>query len=149
MRKIILMCGMFFALIAASAASAQIPAQVQVQRPLRAQVQDSAAAPVTDSDLRMARFFAGVALIRSAAFAGDSGAAARYYLELEAVCGVTGKDASAFLERCRSNPAAWKRINDLTIPLLTELSAAIPEAPPPKAAFRAADRKRGKLWAGQ
>jgi hypothetical protein len=148
MWKLILLRGMFFALIAVSAASAQIPAQVQVQRPVRAQVQDSAAAPITDNELKMARFFAGVALIRSAAFVNDTGAA-RFYRELEAVCGVTGKDASAFLERCRSNPAAWKRINDLTIPLLTELSATIPEAPPPKAAFRAADRKRGKLWAGQ
>ena len=147
MRKIILTCGMFLALIVASA-SAQIPAQVQVQRPIRAHVQDSAVAPITDDDLRMARFFAGVALIRSAAFVDDSGAAARYYRELEIVCGVTGKDASAFLERCRNNPAAWKRINDLTIPILTELSAALPSAPPPRAASRAADRKRGKLWAG-
>jgi hypothetical protein len=138
---------MFFALAAASA-SAQIPAQVQVQRPARAQVQDSAAAPITDGDLRMARFFAGLALIRSAPFAGDAERAG-YYRELEAVCGVTGRDAADFLERCRSNPAAWKRVNDLTIPLLTELAAAVPSAAPPKAASRAADRKRGRLWAGQ
>jgi len=135
MWKIILICGMFAALIAPSAASAQGEAQVQ----------DSVKAPPSDSDMRMARFFAGMALIRSAPLASDA-ERARFYRELEAVCGVTGEDASVFLERCRSNPAEWKRISDLTIPILTELSVVSGAAPRP----RAADRKKGKLlWLGQ
>jgi len=143
MWKSILMCGMFLALIAASAASAQIPAQVQRQVRTPIPRQDSAPAQITDSDFRMARFFAGVALIRSAPLISDADRARRYR-ELEAVCGVTGKDASAFINRCRGNPAEWKRINDLTIPLLTELSATAPGAAP-NAVPRAANRKKGRL----
>jgi len=96
----------------------------------------------------MARFIAGAALIRGAPLASDA-EKARFYLELEAVCGVTGKEASAFLSRCRNNPAEWKKINDLTIPILTELLVTVPAAAP-DAAQRKADRKKGRpLWAGQ
>jgi len=144
MWKIILICGMFFALIAASAVSAQIPAQVQRQTRTPTPVHNSEPVQVTENDLRMARFFAGVALIRNAPSISDADMA-RSYRELEAVCGVTGKEALAFLKKCRGNPAEWKKINDLTIPLLTELSVMAPGGVAPIVSPWAANRKKGKL----
>jgi len=146
MRKFILIYGMSFALIAAGSAAAQIPAQVQINKlpmPFRTPVQDSASAPPSDIDLRMARFFAGAALIRNTPLASDEDRA-RFYRELEVVCGVTGKDASAFLNQCRRNPDEWTRISNLTITLLTNLAITVPDAAP-----KTAVRKKGKLWAGQ
>jgi hypothetical protein len=131
MRKIILLfCCMFLA-------SAPFPVLADAAA-------DSAAAQEETYDVKLARFFAGVTLIKSTPGLSDTESAARFR-ELEAVSGVTAKEALEFIKSCGSDPAKWKAVNDLAIPMLMAISENAAAGAAAAAAAAKLQRKKGRL----
>jgi hypothetical protein len=102
---------------------------------------DSAAAREETRDAKLARFFAGVTLIKSTPGLSDAESAA-YFRELEAVSGVTAKEALEFIKMCGNDPAKWKAVNELAIPMLMAISE---NAAASAAAAAKLQRKKGRL----
>ena len=67
----------------------------------------------------LARFFAGVAMLRTAqGLSSDS--VAVLYRELLAACEITTSEAVEFLERSKTDPLKWKIFNESVITVITE-----------------------------